>query len=55
MRGVLVVLMVIGGMLLAALMAGLFLSNLRFFIWVGIIGLIIWGVAILVTRPWRSS
>ena len=55
MRAVLVVLLVIGSLLLAALLAGIFLSNLRFFIWIGIIGLIIWGIYMLVTRPWRYS
>jgi hypothetical protein len=55
MRGVLVVLLVIGGLLLAALIAGLVLSNLRFFIWIAIIGLVIWGVYMLITRPWRYS
>ena len=55
MRVVLVVLLVIGGLLLAALLAGVVLSNLRFFIWVGVIGLVIWGVCMLVTRPWRSG
>ena len=55
MRGIMVVLMVIGGLLLAALIAGIVLSNLRFFIWISIIGLIVWGVYMLVTRPWRYS
>ena len=55
MRGVLVVLMVIGSLLLAVLIAGLVLSNLRFFIWIAIIGLIIWGIYMLITRPWRYS
>jgi len=54
-RILMVVLMVIGSLLLAALLAGLLLSNLRFFIWIGIIGLIIWGIYMLVTRPWRYS
>ena len=31
------------------------LANLRFFIWLSIIGLVIWGVYVLVTRPWRYS
>ena len=52
---IMVVLMVIGGLLLAALIAGIVLSNLRFFIWISIIGLIVWGVYMLVTRPWRYS
>lgn len=55
MRGLLMVFMVIGSLLLAVLIAGLVLSNLRFFIWIGIIGLVIWGVFMLITRPWRYS
>ena len=55
MRALMVVLMIIGGLLLAALIAGIWLSNLRFFIWIAIIGLIVWGVYMLVTRPWRYS
>jgi hypothetical protein len=55
MRVLMVVLMVIGSLLLAALLAGLLLSNLRFFIWIGIIGLVIWGIYVLITRPWRYS
>ena len=55
MRVLLVVLLVIGSLLLAALLAGIFLSNLRFFMWIGIIGLVIWGISMLVTRPWRYS
>ena len=55
MRGIMVVLMVIGGLLLAALIAGIVLSNLRFFIWIAIIGLIVWGVYMLVTRPGATA
>ena len=55
MRGVLVVLMVIGSILLAFLLAGILFTNLRFFIWIAIIGLVIWGIYMLVTRPWRYS
>jgi Zn-dependent membrane protease YugP len=54
-RVLLVVLLVIGSLLLAALLAGIFLANLKFFIWIGIIGLVIWGIYMLVTRPWRYS
>jgi hypothetical protein len=55
MRGVLVVLMVIGSILLAFLLVGILFTNLRFFIWLAIIGLVIWGIYMLVTRPWRYS
>jgi hypothetical protein len=55
MRVLLAVLLVIGGILLAFIVAGIVLANLRFFIWIGIIGLVIWGISMLVTRPWRYS
>ena len=51
----LAVLIVIGSILLAFLLAGILFANLRFFIWLSIIGLVIWGIYILVTRPWRCS
>jgi len=54
-RGILVVLIVVGSLLLAVLLAGILFSNLRFFIWLAIIGLVIWGVYMLITRPWRYS
>ena len=55
MRTVLAVLIVIGSILLAFLLAGILFANLRFFIWLGIIGLIIWCIYMLTTRPWRYS
>ena len=55
MRTILVVLMVIGSILLAFLLAGILFANLRFFMWLAIIGLVIWGIYMLVTRPWRYS
>jgi uncharacterized membrane protein YjjB (DUF3815 family) len=55
MRILLAVLMVIGSLLLAFLLAGILFANLRFFIWIGIIGLVVWGIYMLVTRPWRYS
>ena len=55
MRTILVVLMVIGSILLAFLLAGILFANLRFFIWLAIIGLVVWGIYMLVTRPWRYS
>ncbi len=55
MRGVLVVLMVIGSILLALLLTGILFTDLRFFIWLAIIGLVIWAIYMLVTRPWRYS
>ena len=55
MRTILVVLTVIGSILLAFLLAGILFANLRFFIWLAIIGLVIWGIYMLVTRPWRYS
>jgi hypothetical protein len=55
MRTVLAVLIVIGSILLAFLLAGILFANLRFFIWLAIIGLIIWGIYMLIARPWRYS
>ena len=55
MRPILVVLTVIGSILLAVLLVGILFSNLRFFIWLAIIGLVVWGIYMLVTRPWRYS
>ncbi len=55
MRVLLVVLMIIGSILIAFLLAGIVFSNLRFFIWIAIIGLVVWGIYMLVTRPWRYS
>jgi hypothetical protein len=55
MRVLLVVLMIIGSILLAFLLAGILFSNLRFFIWIAIIGLVVWGIYMLVTRPRRDS
>lgn len=55
MRPILVVLTVIGSILLAFLLAGILFVNLRFFIWLAIIGLVVWGIYMLVTRPWRYS
>jgi hypothetical protein len=55
MRVLLGVLLVVGGLLLAFILAGILFSNLRFFIWLGIIGFVIWGIYMLVTRPWRYS
>jgi hypothetical protein len=25
----------------------------QFFIWLAVIGLVVWGISMLVTRPWR--
>ena len=55
MRVLLAVLLIVGGMLLAFIVAGILFANLRFFIWLGIIGMVIWGIYMLVTRPWRYS
>jgi hypothetical protein len=55
MRVLMGVLLVVGGLLLAFIVAGLVLANLRFFLWIGIIGFVIWGIYMLVTRPWRYS
>jgi uncharacterized membrane protein YjjB (DUF3815 family) len=55
MRVLLVVLMIIGSILLAFLLAGILFAHLRFFIWIAIIGLVVWGIYMLVTRPWRYS
>jgi hypothetical protein len=42
-RPILVVLTVIGSTLLAFLLAGILFAHLRFFIWLAIIGLVVWG------------
>ena len=55
MRVLLAVLIVIGSILLAFLLAGILFANLRFFIWIAVIGLVVWGIYMLVTRPWRSA
>jgi hypothetical protein len=55
MRTLWAVLIVIGSILLVFLLVGLVFTNLRFFIWLAIIGLVIWGIYMLVTRPWRYS
>jgi hypothetical protein len=49
------VLLVVGSLLLAFIVVGIAFSNPRFFIWIGIIGLVVWGIYMLVTRPWRYS
>ena len=55
MRVLVAVQMVIGSILLAFLLAGILVANLRFFIWIGIIGLVIWGIDRLETRRRRYS
>ena len=55
MRALMTVLIVVGSLMLAFVVAGLLFANLRFFIWIGIIGLVIWGIYMLITRPWRYS
>jgi hypothetical protein len=55
MRFLVAVLLIVGGILLALLVVGVVFSNLRFFIWLAIIGLVIWGIYMLITRPWRYS
>jgi hypothetical protein len=55
MRILLAVLIVIGSVLLALLLVGILITNLRFFIWLSIIGLVVWGIYMLITRPWRYS
>ena len=55
MRTLTVVLIIVGSLMLAFLVAGFLFANLRFFIWIGIIGLVIWGIYMLITRPWRYS
>jgi hypothetical protein len=42
------VLIFVGAVLLGFVAAGIVLSHFRFFIWIGIIGLIIYGIAALV-------
>jgi hypothetical protein len=55
MRMLVAALLIVGGILLALLVVGVVFSNLRFFIWLAIIGLVIWGIYMLITRPWRYS
>jgi hypothetical protein len=55
MRLLVAALLIVGGILLALLVVGFVFSNLRFFIWLAIIGLVIWGIYMLITRPWRYS
>ena len=55
MRLLVTALLIVGGFLLALLIVGVAFSNLRFFIWLAIIGLVIWGIYMLITRPWRYS
>ena len=55
MRLLIAALLIVGGILLALLVVGFVFSNLRFFIWLAIIGLVIWGIYMLITRPWRYS
>jgi hypothetical protein len=55
MRFLVAALLIVGGILLALLVVGVVFSNLRFFIWLAIIGLVIWGIYMLITRPWRYS
>jgi len=54
-RPIYAALLIIGMLLLIALILGVVLANLRFFLWIGIIGLVVWGVYALVTRPWRDG
>jgi hypothetical protein len=55
MRVLLAALFIVGGILLAILIVGVVFSNLRFFIWLAIIGLVVWGIYMLITRPWRYT
>jgi hypothetical protein len=55
MRVLLAALFIVGGILLALLIVGVVFSNFRFFIWLAIIGLVVWGIYMLITRPWRYS
>ncbi len=48
-------LIIVGSLMLAFIVAGVVFAHLRFFLWIGIIGLIIWAIYALVTRPWRYS
>jgi hypothetical protein len=53
MRLLVAALLISGGILLALLVVGIVFSHLRFFIWLAIIGLVVWGIYMLITRPWR--
>ena len=43
------VLIFVGAVLLGFIVAGIVLSHFRFFIWIGVIGLIVYGIVALVT------
>jgi len=53
MYGLKVAAIMIGAILLGFIAAGIVLSNFRFFIWIGIIGLIVYAIAAVVVarRP----
>ena len=55
MRPIFAALIIIGMLLLIALIVGIVLTNFRFFLWIAIIGLIIWAIYALVKRPWRDA
>jgi len=54
-RPIYAALLIIGMLLLIALVLGVILATFRFFLWIGIIGLVIWGVYALATHPWRNG
>ena len=37
-------LIIVGALMLGFIAAGIFLANMRFFLWIGIIGLVIYGI-----------
>ncbi len=55
MRMLMAMLMVVGSLMLAFLVVGVVFANLRFFIWIGAVGLVIWAIYALVARPWQYS
>lgn len=54
MYGLKVAGIMIGAILLGFIAAGIVLSNFRFFLWIGIVGLVIYAIAALVVAR-RSS
>lgn len=53
MRILVAMLAVVGSLLLAFVVVGIVFTHFRFFIWIGVIGLVVWAIYVLVARPWR--
>jgi hypothetical protein len=55
MRPLYAALIIIGLVLLIFVIVGIVITNFRFFLWLGVIGLVIWAIYALVKRPWRDA